>query len=270
MIADLTAPSWSVAFALCLAIGSLLVGCSGDPTGPAMQNDQLAEAVFAYRIDAGQVSHLRVDNVNGALSLSGAAGADSVTIEGVRRVGSSSLQDAEAHLVEVQVEVETRADTIIVRTIQPEQAGGRDYAVDYEIVLPERLAVVVSHTNGDVAIEATAGNVSIDLNNGTVTLQEVAGNVFVDHVNGSVQCQATLQQDGIVDLETVTGDIELRLPTNTSAELTAIVGVGSISTSNLELIDVQSTDTSLAARLSAGRGEISLSAGIGTIAIVGI
>ncbi len=251
------------ALALSVAMTLWLAGCDDDGTGP---RDDRAEQEFSFETDASAVSRLRVEGINGGIDITGSATANLVTVQGVREVRGP---DARSHLADLQVEVQTVGDQVVARTTQPPSSGNRQYTVDYEIVIPRRLAVTVVNANGGVAVESVASAVSVTNANGGIALDEIVGDVFVQLGNGGVAANVTLPLDGTLEIGVGNGGIDLRIPTSTSAAFSASVGTGTITTSNLTLQNVDSTSTTLSGTLGAGRGSIELTLGNGAITVIG-
>ncbi len=250
-----------------LALGAVmlfwLAGCDDDGTGPS---DERAEQDFSFDMDASAVSRLRVEGINGGIAITGSATATSVIVQGVREVRGSN---ARSHLADLQVEVLTVGDQVVVRTTQPPSSGNRQYTVDYEIVIPRRLAVTVLNANGGIAVESVANDVSVTNANGGIALDEIVGDVLVQLGNGGVTAEVTLPLDGTLEIGVGNGRIDLRIPTSTSAAFSASVGTGTITTSNLTLQDVKTSPATLSGTLRQGRGTIELMLGNGAITVIG-
>jgi len=199
----------------------------------------------------------------------GTSGANSVYIIGEKRVGSDSIADAQEHLQWLEVIVQSSADEILAKTTQPEETHGRSYVIDYTITLPPDLETLIENVNGVVTIYAMNNLVSVANINGLVALNEIFGNTQVVLVNGQIESEVTLPLDGVIDMSTVNGMIELHIPQNTSAQFSASVGNGVISLSNLDLQDQVSSSNSLSGTLGEGQGTISLSTGNGNIVVSG-
>jgi len=90
----------------------------------------------------------------------------------------------------------------------------------------------------------------------------------VQLVNGQIQAKVTLPTDGVIAMSTVNGGINLNIPQSTSAEFSASVVNGTIST-DLILINLVSTPTSLTGTLGTGEGTIALSTVNGSISVWG-
>jgi DUF4097 and DUF4098 domain-containing protein YvlB len=217
---------------------------------------------------AGQLN-LRLDGMNGEIEIIGEPGGDSVMVTAEARVGSDTFMDAQEGLDQLEVTVTDGNDEISVQTEQPNNTEGRQYIVDYTITVPSDLAVNVSLVNGHVTIQDIDNSISVILDNGNVDFLDIYGNAVVSVVNGNVIGKLIFFPAGEAMISTVNGDIELSIPTVTSAELFGLVDNGIISWDNLNLEDIQSTNKSLQGTLGTGSGLIDLKTVNGNIDILG-
>jgi DUF4097 and DUF4098 domain-containing protein YvlB len=212
-------------------------------------NNHVASESFSFEL--GMASRLRLEGINGTITVTGSSESASVTIYGERRVGSESAADAQEHLSRLEVRVEELGDEISVRTLQPSESRGRNYVVDYEITLPRGLTVHINNINGNIDLEGLAGD----------TLAEL--------INGQIDAKVSVPVEGVVDLSTVNGTIEVSVPVDTSAHLAASVVNGTIGIRNLTLHNEVSSRTSLQGVLGNGHGNILLSTVNGSIDVEG-
>ncbi len=236
--------------------GDINIDFSGINFPPARNTNFKAEEPFSEEVEIGNRSQVRLQGVSGEITITGISGANSVMITGIKRVGSDSTQDAEEHLQELEVNVQSLANEIFIETIQPQDTGGRRYLVDYTITLPKDLEIQLANVNGIVILDAIDNDVTVNNVNGNVTLMEIVGSAFVNLVNGVIESEVTLPLNGTIDLNTVNGNINLAIPANTSAGFSAAVTIGSISVSNLVLQNEVRTSTSLSGTLGNGQGTI--------------
>jgi hypothetical protein len=251
----------------------LLLNCGDDgpvDSGDDVRNtDFVAEESVSFQVAVTDQIRLKVEAINGNVSIAGISGANSVDIIGEKRVGSDSIEDAQEHLQWLEVIVQSSADEILVKTTQPGEAHGRSYVIDYTITLPPDLEAAIENVNGVVTIDAINSCVSVTSVNGLVALNEIFGSTQVVLVNGQIESEVTLPLDGTIGMSTVNGMIELHIPQSTSAEFSASVGNGVISLSNLVLEDQVSSSNFLGGTLGDGQGTISLSTGNGNIIVSG-
>lgn len=235
--------------AACASISS----CHWNPfsSDDVHHHDVVAQESFYYEVNVSAQTRLRLEGINGEVTVTGIDGQASVRIEGERRVESDSSSDAEAHLRELEVRVDDFGNEVFVETIQPKDSDGRNYIVNYRISVPRDMEVMLGHINGNIY------------------LRDLAGSSLVDLVNGRVEGRLSLPPDGLMDISTVNGTLDLDIPTDTSARVAANVVNGSINVHNLSLRDSTSTKTSLRGTLGSGRGRIDLNAVNGTIEVRG-
>jgi len=212
----------------------------------------VVEKSFSKTVPVAGQGRIRLDAANGEITILGQPGAASVTVSAKIRVGSNvSRADAEDGLDRVEARAEALPGEILVQTLQPGTLDGRQYLVDYTILVPDDLAVEVAQVNGHVTVE--------DLGNSLL--------VTVD--NGSVYGTVTLPPGGEITLWVGIGDLDLRIPTSTSAELSARVGLGAITWDNLDFTNLIQTSRSLTGTLGAGTGLVDLDTGNGNIVVTG-
>lgn len=212
---------------------------------------------------------LVVAGQNGAIRVEGVAGADHVTIHAVRRVRAATISDAEDHLPLLEVRVETQESKVTVRTLQPNHTGGRDYIVDYEILIPAAWCVALSNGNGTVTVDDLVGNVHVQNGNGNVVIDHVVGSSRVTLGNGEIDADVELPADGVVAYSVGNGSIRLTVPADVSAHFGATVGNGSITLTGLTLRHSVSRPGSLQGVLGNGDAAIGLSVGNGRVEVRG-
>ena len=212
----------SVSFMSCTDRDVTIVGVDGWNV-PFSNTDFEASAPFSFEVQIGNRVQLRLQGINGQITITGTSGANSVIITGRKRVGAESLQDAEDHLGELQVNVQSLVNEVFVETTQPQNTGGRHYLVDYTISLPKHMKVQVTQVNGLVILESIEHDVTVDNVDGEVTLREIVGSARVHLVNGTIESDVTLPLHGTIDLNMGNGNINLAIPANTSASFSAIV-----------------------------------------------
>jgi hypothetical protein len=207
---------------------------------------------FSENVPVAGQGKIRLDAVNGEIVITGNPGATSVTVAAELIVGSDmSRLDAENGLNQLGVLVSVLPGEILVQTLQPERLDGRQYLVNYNISVPGDLSVDVTQVNGHVTVE------------------NIENTLLVTVENGSVFGSVTLPPGGGITLWTGNGDIDLRIPKSTSAELSALVGFGAITCNNLDFLNVMQTDRSLTGTLGNGTGSIDLDTGNGNIVVTG-
>jgi DUF4097 and DUF4098 domain-containing protein YvlB len=264
-------------------------GCSGGG-GSSNDGQVWVEESFSYEVVMDSHDRFLIQAVGGSIEITGSPTADSVTIEGERRVGSKTKEDSENHLDLLEVEVTDQEPEIMVETVQPKIANGRNYEIDYRITVPEQLEVYVTQVGGPVFIDAIVSPVYVSSFNGDVDLVEISGSAQVNVLSGQITGQVSLPLNGTIELSTMTGDIDcevalpfggtidmtalegdinLDIPQDTSATFEAGVTDGVIQLIDLVLHNQVRTSHSLTGRLGDGKGDIWLETGIGDITVRG-
>jgi hypothetical protein len=204
-----------------------LVACDGDNgalTGPCC--DAEASASFNFQLDATNRVQFRLIGVNGRMLVTGVSVGEQFVVRGERRVESSSQADAEASLNDLQVEITETADEIIVRTVQPTNTGNRNFIVDYELLVPERLAANITNVNGEITVDDFDGGASVTNVNGLVIVRDIEGDTAVSLVNGNIDADLRIEDDGSIDLVNVNGTIDLQNEVRSPTSLTGTLGNG--------------------------------------------
>jgi hypothetical protein len=248
---------------------SNLIICGPDEV--ANQNFS-AQAPIAIGINVVNHNELLLNGKQGNVSVSGLPGATSITVTGMKRVLSESVQDAQAHLQDLTVTAQDLTTSALLKTNQPQCDLGRGYIVDYTITLPDFFLVRINNNGGEVSIDSIDNEVSINNVAGTVTLTDIVGSAAINLVSGNIVAEIiSLPLNGTIQMKILTGDINLEIPTITSADFTARVFTGNITLTNLMLQSPVVTPNLVTGTLGTGQGNIDLETEvIGDIDVLGI
>jgi len=186
------------------------------------------------------------------------------------QVGSNaSLLDAETGLDQLGIIVADGADEIFVQTVQPKTMDGRQYIVSYTITVPSGIVVDVTQVNGHVTILNIESSLFVEVVRGNVYLSDIFGAATASVDDGSIDGTVYLSPGGEILFSAGIGDIDLRIPTSTSAELSALVGFGVITWDNLDLLNPVDSNQLLTGTLGDGAGLIDLETRNGNIDVTG-
>ncbi len=189
--------------------------------------DVTATEEMSYDVDPG--ARISLENINGDIRVSG--GGDRVHIIARKKAGKQEYLD------ELKVVVESSSDYVRIETRHPERehswfnwGGDSSGSVAYELTVPADVELdSIETVNGDVTIKAVLGRVKASTVNGGLDVDDLAGDVNLETVNGGIEARfAALSGDQRVDVEAVNGRIELYLPADASARVTAETVNGSI------------------------------------------
>jgi hypothetical protein len=255
-----------ISMILVLSLSSCLII---DPGNQVNNTNYTAREAFDFDIAVKYQKHIEIEGINGPITITGKTGISTVKIWGEKVVGSDSYEDAEAHLKYLEVQISDKTEKISIETDQPSVTHGRNYQVIYNVIVPDNWDIAIANVNGRVKVDSLNGNVSIGLVNGDVVLTEILGNVCVGVTNGTVYSKVALPLNGLCMITTVNGQIQLNIPSNTSAELAAKVTNGTVNVSNLILKNMVSSRNSVSGVLGNGQGTISVESVNGTISVSG-
>ena len=267
-------------FILAILLVMISPGCSVDVDGSDWHLDTTVRGGFDYyhtaektvkdEVDVQGHTRVRIEAINGEVYVEGRSDANRVMITANLSVGSSSQADADLHLDDLKMRVTEDGHVILIETIQPERFLGRGYRVEYDIIIPEGLEIMVTQDNGRVSVYDIINNVDVTNENGDIQILNIAGDVRAQLVNGSIETETIMNVNGVLYLETVNGQIELSIPTITSALLSAkVYKSGTVSIHNLAFTDTISTAKSFEGILGNGDGSISLHTDNGDIYVFG-
>lgn len=256
--------------ALISSVLGLVAACSHSRSGGAFSARPSAEESFSFDVTRQSQTALRLEGISGTVEVRGSPAANSISVVGVRRVEADTLADATAHLAQLDVVVDNSQTTrVVVRTVQPKLAAGRNYIVNYTVVLPPDMSVNIVHVSGEVVVRAVNADVLVSGVNGRIHVDAIVGNTILALVNGDITGSVTLPSAGQIDIGVANGDIDLQIPWTTSAQFAATVAVGNITLTDLLLSNERATPRSRSGTLGGGVGTVSLDVGSGSIAVRG-
>ncbi len=269
-----------------LSLGFILNSCVVDPDNDHVDNTRYsASEEFYYRIGTENRSEFSLYGINGSVEITGVSNLAQAEIWGEKIVESDSRSDAETHLELLDVVTDSSDTSILVRTIQPSRSEGRNYIVHYHFRIPRQWKVNANQVNGNIRIISIASAVNTgaasekgladsletrlqtSVVNGSLLLYDLYCSINGQVVNGDITGNMTLPLDGECILQVTNGVINLAIPQNTSAMLSAVTVNGAVQVSGLTLQDAQTSLKSVAGRLGEGRGLIDLN-GVNTNIVV--
>ena len=160
----------------------------------------------------------------------------------------------------VEIDSSQRGNRVTLRTHLLQKVSGDDARVDYDIALPSDAGINIDSESGPITIENLQGNVTVDSDAGDVTISNVSngavqvqtvnaavtlrgisnsrvlvattgGNVHmtavtgpkvsVETTNGGISYEGDFAGGGFYTLTNHSGDIDLKVPSSASLDLTA-------------------------------------------------
>jgi hypothetical protein len=196
-----------------------------------------------------------VDRTNGDIRV-WAWDRDEVHVRATVRAGARDLEVAQELVASVVV---SQRDTLRASGPEGQRTwrDNQWWTVDYDVKVPRGTELTVAAVNGEVAIRELSGDVFVEAVNGEIAISGVSGDVFAKAVNGEIEIsrvsgdisaetvngsleidsvsgnvdgsavngpiEVTLVGDRLarehVDLTTVNGPVDLRIPRSYSAQL---------------------------------------------------
>ncbi|MFC1586305.1 hypothetical protein ACFL5V_12225, partial [Fibrobacterota bacterium] len=189
---------------LTLTIAVLLLDACESITGNRTDHEYKKESIRT--IDLTDESKLVMDHTNGGITITGSETAQNIVVEMTKRVRSHSLEDAKEHIDDIIISEHTHINEVFVEVEHPGNTG-REYQVDFVIVLPAQFEFDLALGNGGIAIESTEGNISVDLGNGGVAISAIKGNLAIDLGNGGVEADFIPADSCDIDINVGNGGI---------------------------------------------------------------
>jgi len=209
---------------------------------------------------------LRIDNVNGDLTLEG-WDQNRVEITAIKFAG-----DAE-DLADLKVEMRKDGDAVVIHVKYPHENnfwnhGHEGPGVNFTIKVPKGTGVdKAEFVNGDIDITNVIGDVNASSVNGHVSGQKLGGDVDLSTVNGGVDLMATSNIKSI-SLNSVNGDIMLTLPKKFDARIEAGTVHGDIrAVDGLDVDETSFTGSSMSGVIGKGGMKVDLNTVNGSIRI---
>ena len=212
--------------AIALVSGSLLVS-----SREAGVSDFRHEAIEERTIDVGPGTRLQVDNFAGSINVEASG-------EGQIRVVAARHGSVGANLDRIQVHIQQRGDTLVVRTSRPR--GLSNLSVSFQIFAPAGTYLDLSTGSGSVEVEGFVAGVSVETGSGNVTARGLLGDVALSTGSGSVDARDVA---GSLAIESGSGSLAVQ---GISGDLEAHTGSGGI--------DVQGAEGNV--RLDTGSGTV--------------
>jgi len=165
-----------------------------------------------------------LSNINGSVEIS-TWDRNEVKIEAVK------YADSQEKLSRMKIEVQAGNDSVAIKTKLPDGTNNNPGSVEYEIHVPRGARLdKIDTVNGSVEVSGSHGPVRVSSVNGKVTGRGLTGDIELSTVNGKVDCEAVdLSSAQKVKLSTVNGSVELSMPRDSNAHLTASTVHGRIS-----------------------------------------
>jgi DUF4097 and DUF4098 domain-containing protein YvlB len=244
-----------------LMAASLLLVCAATiPAAAAQFRDE-----FHKTYPASPNVNVSLSNINGSVQIT-AWDRNEVQLDAVKTANT------QAKLDEAEIRVNASQDKISIETHYPEHRTNNNPAsVEYELHVPGTARLdKIDLVNGKLDIDGVKGEVHGASVNGNVSARGLSGNVELSTVNGSVSSELVdLNAARRVKLSSVNGRVELAMPKDANAHLSASTVSGSISSDFQLPIHKGWVGSDLDTTLGSGATRVELSNVNGSIKIHG-
>lgn len=230
---------------------------------PAMASPYREE--FHKTYPAAANVNVSLSNINGDVQIT-AWDRNEVQLDAVKTART------EERLKEAEIRVDASQSSIHIQTHYPEHRNNNDpAAVQYELHVPRNARLdKIELVNGRLNIDAVKGEVRGASVNGSVTGRGLTGDVDLSTVNGSVSSELLdLGNAHHVKLSSVNGHVEIAMPKDANAHLSANTVSGSISSDFQLPVHKGFVGSDLDTTLGSGATRVELSSVNGGIKIHG-
>ncbi len=210
-----------------LACAALLAAC----VLPCTQADETGTTAKATLSAPGKPATLRIDMPWADIRIVGVDG-DTVTVESsltqqgaptTRSDGLRRLDD------EVSFELTEKGNVVSLRLAGENPWAGHD--AEFKISVPRAMALDVrTEAGGDLSVKNLEGDIEINNMNGEVVLEGITGAAVVNTMNGEVRAVYAKAPQKLVAITSMNGEVDLRVPADTKANIRLRTHNGSILT----------------------------------------
>lgn len=243
-----------------IALGS---GCGFFPTSEVRE-----KWTRTYPLAAGGTFEIR--NTNGRIQVDATDGS---TIEVVAERVARAMSEEGAREAVRRMEIAETVSPDHVTLDSSKTSGGFQINVqkhvDYIVKVPRTAQVRIETTNGDIEVTGLAGAFRAEATNGRIRGTGLENRAEVETTNGQVSLAFTKLDAGGVSCTTTNGAVEVMLPLDAKANVTADVTNGEIETGGLEFTVVKHTRRHLEATVGGGGPQVRVETTNGSVSVRG-
>ena len=212
-----------------LLLGLLCVSLAATPLARAGEDEVTTATV---KLSApGQPATLRLDMPWADIRITGVDG-DTVTVESTL-VQKNSKVDRPGGLRRLDDEVSfelTEKDNVVTLSLGGDNPwAGHD--AEFKISVPRAMALSLkTEAGGDLVVVGVEGDVEINSMNGDMKLEGLVGSAVLNTMNGEVRAVYAKAPQKPVSITSMNGEVDLRLPADTKANIRLRTHNGSILT----------------------------------------
>jgi len=207
-----------------------------------------------------------IENQTGPLIIEGSA--DTINIGWFldKHVFAASYKNANDILEKIIVSQIELSDTLYISVAIPPAANSANTSLS--LTLPNSIPCIIRNVDGVSIINYIQANIECKISS-DLSINGHDGNCTIDGSGENVNVEMALPDNGFCLINIDVGNIILKIPSATSAALSAQTNDGAIFSSGLSISDSMRVPTRLSGKLGNGSGQINLSTGKGNISIEG-
>ena len=192
-----------------------------------------AERVWSrsYTLDAGG-AEVEIVNVNGLISVESTDG-NTLDVKAVITARGATEEDAKKVLEKVEMADEAGSARVRLQAKYARELGRQGIEVVYTVRAPSSAKLTLGNVNGRVKVVGAFAALKAETTNGGVHGEGLRNTVVATTTNGEIKlAMASMGGDGVA-LETTNGSIDLKLPADVKATLSARCVNGGIRVTDL-------------------------------------
>lgn len=177
------------------------------------------EEVVNYDHSFGLNGSLEIENTNGDVIIK-TWNQEKIIIEATKKGTEQDLED---------LDIDARLTTNHASLTTKQTSKGKG-AVHYTVIVPRKTSVKVKTFNGSITTNQVEGAITAITSKGSITINEAANSVRAKTTKGMIDVSMRqVKSATTINLENQEGDIDLAIPDETDARLTAKTMDGKIS-----------------------------------------
>ncbi|MBM3202874.1 DUF4097 domain-containing protein [Candidatus Woesearchaeota archaeon] len=178
----------------------------------------------------GQPGIVKIQLAHGSLRIEGADSPDVVVKSTPASAPQATRKDGLRVLTSSSTFSVSEKDNVI--NLDASSEGWPHASSSFELTVPRQTSVIVQNSwGGDVVCSGLSGDIEVNGRNGSIRLEEVSGGIAVSTMSGAIQASVRELRDGkALSLQSMNGEIVLRLPEDAKANLRVRTQNGSVLT----------------------------------------
>ena len=201
------------------------------PAGRAQDEDSEGSTARVKFSDPAKPGTLRLVIPWAEARITGTDAAEVVVTSSLDQKGAAAIDDEGFRRLDDDVTFElAEKDNIAVISVAADNMWATQGA-EFEIKVPRNTHLIIrTQIGGDIEVNGVEGDLDINCMNGEVTLRDIASSAVVNSMNGETRASFKRAPTKPVSLTSMNGEIDVRLPSDTKANLRMRTHNGSIRT----------------------------------------